>query len=146
MKQKPLSRSPEKDPLSVQIGSAARKARMALKLSQEEAAELVGVATEVYGKYERGDLRPSTPTLVKLSKALGTSVDVLIGLAGDRKTTTPENPEPTPAPMREFRRLRRTLRTMDKLQLATFTRMAGALVTHKRKRQGSRRKAHAATT
>ncbi|ATB41256.1 transcriptional regulator [Cystobacter fuscus] len=147
MSQKPVTRSPEKDPLSVQIGGAARKARMALKLSQEEAAELVGVATEVYGKYERGDLRPSTPTLVKLSKALGTSVDVLIGLAGDRKTTTPEIPEPTPAPMpREFRRLRRTLRTMDKLQLATFTRMAAVLVTHKRRRQRSRSRAQAAAT
>ncbi|WNG38621.1 helix-turn-helix transcriptional regulator [Archangium violaceum] len=147
MKQKPLSRSPEKDPLSVQIGSAARKARKALKLSQEDAAERVGVATEVYGKYERGELRPSTPTLVKLSKVLGTSVDSLLGLAADENAATFATTEPEPAPMpREFRRLRRTLRTMDKLQLATFTRMAGALVTHKRKRQGSRRKAHAATT
>jgi transcriptional regulator with XRE-family HTH domain len=147
MNQKPITRSSEKDPLSVQIGSAARKARMTLKLSQEEAAERVGVATEVYGRWERGDLRPSTPTLIKLSKALGTSVDTLIGLAGERKATTPKITEPTPDPMpREFRRLRRTLRTMDKLQLATFTRMAAVLVTHKRRRQGSRRKAQAATT
>jgi transcriptional regulator with XRE-family HTH domain len=147
MKPKPVTRSPEKDPLSVQIGGAARKARKALKLSQEDAAERVGVATEVYGKYERGELRPSTPTLVKLSKALGTSVDTLIGLTADSKATTSETTEPEdPAMPREFRRLRRTLRTMDNLQLATFTRMAGALVTHKRKRQGSRRKAHAAAT
>jgi transcriptional regulator with XRE-family HTH domain len=146
MKQKPVTQSPEKDPLSVQIGSAARKARKALKLSQEDAAERVGVATEVYGKYERGELRPSTPTLVKLSKVLGTSVDSLIGLAAENAAPSATT-EPELAPMpREFRRLRRTLRTMDKLQLATFTRMAGALVMHKRKRQGSRRKAHAATT
>jgi transcriptional regulator with XRE-family HTH domain len=148
MKQKPVTRSPERDPLSVQIGSAARKARKALKLSQEDAAERVGVTTEVYGKYERGELRPSTPTLVKLSRVLGTSVDILLGLAADKNATASETTEPEPVPnlSPEFRRLRRALRTMDKLQLSTFSRMAAALVFHKRKRRGSRRKAQEATT
>jgi len=148
MKQKPVTRSHERDPLSVQIGSTARKARKALKLSQEDAAERVGVATEVYGKYERGELRPSTSTLVKLSKVLGTSADILIGLATDESATTSEMTEPAPAPKLspEFRRLRRTLRTMDKLQLSTFSRMAAVLSVHKQKRRGSQRKAQVATT
>lgn len=143
----PDTRSPEKDPLNVQIGSAARKARMALKLSQEDIAERVGVAVEVYGRWERGDERPSTPTLVKLSKALGISADTLLGLDGESNAMASEPAEPAPAPMtREFRRLRRTVRTMDKLQLATFTRMAAALAAHKRRRQRSRSRAQAATT
>ncbi|WP_309894433.1 helix-turn-helix transcriptional regulator [Archangium sp.] len=145
MKQKPVTRSAEKEPLNVQIGSTARKARTALKLSQEDAAERVGVATEVYGRWERGEERPSTPTLIKLSKALGTSVDTLIGLAADKNATTTE-PMPAPPMPRGVRRLRRTLRTMDKLQLSTFSRMAAALVVHQRKRRGSHRKVQAAAT
>ena len=148
MKGKSVTRSPAREPLSVQIGRAARKARLSLGLTQEDAAERVGVATEVYGKYERGDLRPSTPTLVKLSKVLGTSVDILVGLAADENAAASETTEPAPVPPLppDFRRLRRTLRTMDKLQLSTFSRMAAALVVHKRKRRGSQRKAPEATS
>jgi len=148
MTRKPDTRSHEKDPLAVHIGSAARKARLLLGLTQEDLAERVGVATEVYGKYERGDLRPSTPTLVKLSKVLGTSVDILIGLTAGEVATASETTEavrvPTLSP--DFRRLRRTLRTMDRVQLSTFSRMAAALVIHKRKRRGSQRKAPEAKT
>src|SRR5690242_17953539 len=108
MGQHSVRRGPEREPLSVQIGGAARTARLKLGLTQEDLAERVGVAAEVYGRLERGDLRPSTPTLVKLSKVLGTSVDVLIGLAADENGAAHESTETAPGPKLtpEFRRLR----------------------------------------
>lgn len=143
----PVTRSPERDPLSVQIGSAARKARLRLQLSQEDVAERVGVATEVYGRLERGELRPSTPTLVKLSRALGVSADILLGLSHESAPTSETSEVAAdPALSAEFRRLRRTLRTLDRLQLSTFRRMAGVLVFHSRRRRRSRGKARATVT
>jgi transcriptional regulator with XRE-family HTH domain len=57
--------------LSVQIGKAAREARLRKKLTQADVAERVKLTDEVYGRIERGDMTPSTPTLIKLCTVLG---------------------------------------------------------------------------
>ncbi|WP_233262336.1 helix-turn-helix transcriptional regulator [Vitiosangium sp. GDMCC 1.1324] len=132
----------------MQIGNAARTARLSLDLTQEDVAERIGVAAEVYGRLERGKLRPSTPTLVRLSKALGTPVDVLIGLAAGENETAHKSTEAAPGSdmTPEFRRVRRAVRTMNRLQLSTFWRLVDVLATHNRKLRDSHRKARETTT
>ncbi|HEY0092769.1 MAG TPA: helix-turn-helix transcriptional regulator, partial [Archangium sp.] len=42
--------------LAATIGTAARAARVQANLTQEDVAERVGLATEVYGRLERGGM------------------------------------------------------------------------------------------
>lgn len=74
------------DHLAKTIGSAARSARLARGLTQEDAADIVGVSLEFYARIERGKTLPSVPTLLRLAAALGVSADVLLGL--DRLSDT----------------------------------------------------------
>lgn len=53
--------------------------RKAKKFSQEELAKMVGVHTNVMGRYERGEAKPSIEVAVNLAEALGVSVDYLVG-------------------------------------------------------------------
>jgi len=69
--------------IAIQIGKAAREARLKLKLTQADVAERVNLVAEVYGKIERGVMLPSAPTLIKLRTALGVTADYLMGLAND---------------------------------------------------------------
>ena len=62
------------------IGAAARAARQAQELTQEDAADAVGVSTEFYARIERGKTLPSSPTLASIASALNVSADVLLGL------------------------------------------------------------------
>ncbi|KAB1061471.1 helix-turn-helix domain-containing protein [Salibacter halophilus] len=56
--------------------SELRKAR---KISQGELAKQVGVHTNVMGRYERGEAKPSIDVAMKLADALGVSLDFLAG-------------------------------------------------------------------
>lgn len=69
-----------RDDLASTIGAHARTARLQLRLTQADVAELVGIASEVYGRLERGFMLPSVETLAKLASVLGTSADELLGL------------------------------------------------------------------
>lgn len=51
------------------------------KLSQEELAKKVGVHTNVMGRYERGEAKPSIDIAIKLSEVLEVSLDYLAGKA-----------------------------------------------------------------
>lgn len=53
--------------------------RKAKKLSQEELAKKVGVHTNVMGRYERGEAKPSIEIAVKLADVLEVSLDFLVG-------------------------------------------------------------------
>ena len=55
--------------LARHLGKTARAARLLAKLTQADVAERVGIATEVYGRLERGAMLPSAPTLRKLCSA-----------------------------------------------------------------------------
>ncbi len=49
-----------KKKLTVHLGTALREARLKAQLTQADVADRVDVATEVYGRMERGNLTPST--------------------------------------------------------------------------------------
>jgi transcriptional regulator with XRE-family HTH domain len=55
--------------------------RKTKKFSQEELAKKVGVHTNVMGRYERGEAKPSIDVTLKMAEALGVSLDYLAGKA-----------------------------------------------------------------
>jgi transcriptional regulator with XRE-family HTH domain len=65
--------------LATRLGSVVQARRKAMKLSQEEIAERVGIAAQFLGRIERGESMPSVPTLRLLSDVLGVSCDELLG-------------------------------------------------------------------
>lgn len=100
------------------IGTAARAARVRSNLTQEDVAERVGLATEVYGRLERGGMLPSVPTLRKLCETLRIPADVLLGLVPAQENfwtkDVPAKPTEEPA------EIRRLVRTVKKLEPAEF--------------------------
>ena len=110
-KKEGATRGRNRTELSIQIGTAARAARLKLKLTQEDIAERVGLTPEVYGRLERGDMLPSTPTLTKICVALGLSADLLVGLV--EREAIQAQPAPDEELTPEIRRLLRLVRTMD---------------------------------
>ncbi|KFE62298.1 helix-turn-helix domain-containing protein [Hyalangium minutum] len=60
------------------LGRNIRQARYRLGLTQEQMAELIDMAPEVYGRMERGQLVPRLERFVALCRALGESPDKLI--------------------------------------------------------------------
>ncbi|MBS6953797.1 MAG: helix-turn-helix transcriptional regulator [Enterocloster asparagiformis] len=60
------------------IGDRIRAARKALNLTQEEAAERCDITSSYYGNIERGTKKMSLATLMKVSKGLGISTDLLL--------------------------------------------------------------------
>lgn len=105
--------------LAQSIGAAAREARKVLELTQEDAAERIGVSAEFYARIERGNALPSVPTFARIATALGVSADTLLGLdksaaaavrhqeADTPAWATTSPPEDTPEIRRLVRRLRR---------------------------------------
>ena len=105
--------------LAQSIGAAAREARKTLELTQEDAAERIGVSAEFYARIERGNALPSVPTFARIAAALGVSADILLGLnkpaaaaASNQETEAPTwattaPPDDTPEVRRLLRRLRR---------------------------------------
>lgn len=65
--------------LAQTFGAAMRVARNRAGLRQAEVARLVGTATEVYGRMERGQQLPSVPMLVALGLALNAKPNELLG-------------------------------------------------------------------
>lgn len=66
-------------PLMRSIGRAAREARRARKLTQEDVADRLGVSAQFYGRIERGHALPSVPTLFRMAEVLDVSADDLLG-------------------------------------------------------------------
>lgn len=101
--------------LAKQIGEKARTARLAAGLTQEDVAERVRLATEVYGRLERGKMLPSVPTLYRICHALGVSSDAVLGLGtagGKTKPLVPSGP-PKDSENPLVGRILRKLRRMD---------------------------------
>lgn len=53
--------------------------RRSKKLSQNELGKIVGVSREMIGKYERAEVSPSLEIALNIAKALGVSLDYLVG-------------------------------------------------------------------
>jgi len=101
------------------IGAKAREARLRLGLTQEDVADSLGIATEVYGRLERGGTAPSVFTLRKLCLTLKLSADLALGTEPDHEKATEETrPGEEPAPdlkQTESKYLRRILRRSRRL-------------------------------
>ncbi|MFP2909298.1 helix-turn-helix transcriptional regulator [Pyxidicoccus sp. 3LFB2] len=117
--------------LATTIGAAARAARTRLELTQADVAERIDVATEVYGRLERGGMLPSVQTLLKLCHELHVSADELLGLAshGAAAANSSRASEPPPSPQErpEVRRLLRTVRQLDPSKVKLLGLVANAL-------------------
>ena len=74
MKKKQLER------LKKRIGNAARRARVSLGYTQEDAAEEIGVTVEYYARIERGTSLPSLRKFLRIAFAFGLSTDQMLGL------------------------------------------------------------------
>lgn len=99
--------------LAKTIGIAARQARKALHLTQEDCAERIGVSVEFYARIERGTSLPSILTFARVVTALGVSADALLGRVPSLATNTPSWSAPRPDESPEIRRLLRRLRKAD---------------------------------
>ncbi|MEM0941022.1 MAG: helix-turn-helix transcriptional regulator [Bacteroidota bacterium] len=61
------------------FGDRLNELRKKSKFSQEDLAKMAGVYTNVLGRYERGEAKPSIDVASKLADALGVSLDYLTG-------------------------------------------------------------------
>ncbi|WP_309888873.1 helix-turn-helix domain-containing protein [Archangium sp.] len=114
--------------LSRHLGNVAREARQKAGLTQQEAAERIGVATEVYGRMERGRMLPSLPTLLRVCRTLGLDANPLLGFSSSQP---PAWLRPQEAPEEEapaVRRLLRTLRHLKPHQLIALNSTANAML------------------
>jgi transcriptional regulator with XRE-family HTH domain len=123
--------------LASTIGTAARAARVRANLTQEDVAERVGLATEVYGRLERGGMLPSVPTLKKLCEILRIPSDVLLGLTPAQENfwtkEAPARPAEEPA---EIRRLVRTVKKLEPAEFRLLSLIATGLLRLRLMRQG----------
>jgi len=60
------------------FGASLRRVRLEKGFSQERLAELTGLSTNFVGEMERGLKAPGLTVVVRLSRALGTSVHDLL--------------------------------------------------------------------
>jgi transcriptional regulator with XRE-family HTH domain len=119
-------------PLAAQVGAAARVARLRVELTQGEVAERIGLATEVYGRLERGLMLPSIPTLLRLCRALGVDSNTLLGFSSRPPSwLVPSSAPPEPP---AARRLLRTVRRLTPRQLEVLGWAARAMVASQRPR------------
>ena len=118
--------------LASTIGAAARAARMRLELTQADVAERIDVATEVYGRLERGGMLPSVQTLLKLCHELNVSSDELLGLSqhapSPRGSSSSGEAHSAPSERPEIRRLLRSLRQLDQSHIKLLGLVAKALL------------------
>jgi len=112
--------------LAEAIGSAARAARQRARLTQADVAERLGIASEVYGRLERGLMLPSVPTLRKLCLVLSVSADELLGVREPDGSLVAE-PPPTYGESPELRRLIRRAQQLDRRKLRLLVLLAAAL-------------------
>jgi transcriptional regulator with XRE-family HTH domain len=117
------------DALATHLGNVAREARVKQGWTQADVAERIGLTPEVYGRLERGLMRPSVPTLVRLRHVLGVTSDELLGLSPERvaQKTIREAPEPL-AETPEIRRLMRTVRGLKPKALTLIRELAAHLL------------------
>jgi transcriptional regulator with XRE-family HTH domain len=114
--------------LATRLGECARAARQRLNLTQEDVAERVGIATEVYGRLERGNMLPSVPTFRKLCAVLSLSADDALGLGSEAVALLAPPPAPPEASEpAELRRLLRRARLLDRNSLRVLSLVAAHL-------------------
>ncbi len=108
-----MSKGEKNKALKKRIGTAARKARNSLGLTQEDAAEKIGVTVEFYSRIERGTALPSLTTFLRMALTFAMSTDALFGLNDEQdaprviKEYAAQEPDDPPELKRIIRRLRK---------------------------------------
>jgi len=118
----------ERKRLTAHFAAVVREARKRATLTQADVAERVGLATDVYGRMERGNMLPSVLTLRRVCRVLRVDANVILGLDINKAPLWLEEPELEPHDLPELRRLVRTLRQMDAAQLSVVRSTANALM------------------
>ena len=77
----------------MKLGETILKYRQQRGLSQEKLAERVGVSRQAVSKWEVGDAIPDTDKLIPLARALGITVDELLGnVPEEEEAQSPSDP------------------------------------------------------
>lgn len=132
-------------PLSSILGAAVRTARVRAGLTQEDVAERIGMASEVYGRMERGQMLPRVENLRRLCLVLNVPPHELLGLEsmvlgkGDLPREEGRSRSDDTADMR---RLQRRLRRLNATQVKLLSLIAGAMLNKGRPGKNRRKAAH----
>lgn len=124
-----------REKLADHLGKSLRAAREQATLTQVDVAERIGIASEVYGRMERGRVLPSVPTLRKLCRVLRVDANALLALATREPLEWLEEEGPPPEDSPRLRRLLRLLRQMNEVQLAALHSMAQSMLKYSRERR-----------
>ncbi|MCP3139841.1 helix-turn-helix transcriptional regulator [Pyxidicoccus xibeiensis] len=123
----------EKSSLKKTLGKNAQAARMRQELTQADVAERVDLATEVYGRIERGRAFPSIPTFWRLCHVLHESADRMLGLPAGTMPPAPWQAAEPAAPYAEHPpELRRLIRTLQGFEADEWRALRKFLVTLKK--------------
>ncbi len=126
--------------LASMLGAASRAARVRMGLTQADVAERIGMASEVYGRLERGHMLPSVQNLRRLCVVLNVPPHELLGL-GENLAAPPSakdkaagtgNAKAREDDTPEMRRLMRNLRKLSPVQLKLMNLVAAAM--HQKKK------------
>ena len=112
--------------LCKRLGKAAREARLQAGLTQADVAERIDVATEVYGRLERGLMLPSVLTFWRLCMVLRLPADPLLGFASKQRARG-ASPLPAERDTPQVRRLMRSVRKLNDSQLRALSSMVAVL-------------------
>jgi transcriptional regulator with XRE-family HTH domain len=131
-------------PLSSILGAAVRTARVRAGLTQEDVAERIGMASEVYGRMERGQMLPRVENLRRLCLVLNVPPHILLGLeALAEGPLEPPQEEPEPKlradDTSDMRRLLRRLRKLNATQVKLLSLIAGAMMNKGKAGRGKKR-------
>lgn len=113
--------------LAKKIGDGARVARGALRLTQADAAERIGISHAFYARIERGATLPSVPTLSAIAVGLGISADALLGEPSARAATSRDRVAEYGASSSDLRRLIRRLQKASPRTVRLLNLLAAAL-------------------
>ena len=112
------------------IGASVRRVRNELELTQEEAAEQLGITSEFYARIERGHALPSVPTFYLIVTTLQVSAAELLGLANNGNSASkshhlllqPPGPDAPELKRPELKRIMKRLQdaSPDKVRLVTM--------------------------
>ncbi|MGZ3457688.1 MAG: helix-turn-helix domain-containing protein [Archangium sp.] len=120
----------ELEHLQKSLGHVCRTVRERLGPTQAQVAKQACLASEVYGRIERGGMMPSVPTLRKLALTLGISADVLLELSRADVAASLEAPTPEGNLSPELRQLMRMLRGWSARDVKRLIRVAKVLESH----------------
>lgn len=66
--------------MSMEINKKMRELRKDAKMTQQQVAQKLGIASTTYANYEQGTREPSLSVVSKLCKLYGISADYLLGI------------------------------------------------------------------